>query len=360
MNASSISVRPVVASDAEAIAAHLASALAAAEPTTLDPADCTPDAQRAFIDALPERGTYLAAIDEGTGAIVGVQSLLPNDVDPRVGEVHTFVGSELAWRGPRALLVEETVRRATELGYVELHAVLQRTNVTEHLGHAEQLFEFHPHRDKRFAVGVRCLLDPSEWNGAGWYVPIPGRFARRPARRRKPLPTLDAFAFSFAAAWVAAAVLVVGFRAFLPDYTWNESIQWGAEGVLAGFFVGLPWLVLALPWALTRNAQGRSTLGLTGARDALLITTIFTAPIALFALVVSASTGDPGNTMAGLRGTLVLLGGGFVLGFVLASICVQGHALLWHWASTRDRWLVRGVALALATAPVVASALWVE
>lgn len=179
-----VTIRPITLDDAEEVAQLLAAIVGSDVPTGLRAAECTPDAQRAFIEALPdERATYLAAVDESNGAIVGVQDVLPNEHEPRVGDVSTFVHVERAREGIGAALMRATVERAEALGYDELHAVIRRANSPATCFYATQGFESWPHADGEAIVGVRVIGSEARAKDGAPPIFVVGRFERSRTRR---------------------------------------------------------------------------------------------------------------------------------------------------------------------------------
>lgn len=313
-------IRSVALDDAEEVAQLLARVVDSSVATALDPSAATVKGQRAFIESLPERAFYLAAIHADSGAIVGVQDVLPNELDPRVGDVSTFVDLERARTGIGSALTEATLARARAHEFEELHAVIQRVNESARAFYTARGFVEDLGRTPHTVVGVLAL------NGDGTMS------------QKHRLPTGSLFAatcFSFAAASVPMAY-------FQASGTWIMSRGF-AELAYAAF-----WLVVILPYCVLRTRQGRSTWSWVGVRDSLLLAAV----LALAFLLIDSPPLSSLEIAERLR-----------LGILIAAPCVLGHGLLSRFVRGRSNAHVDVaalVALFCGLFLVVASRHWLE
>lgn len=119
-------VRPVREADAAAVAALLNAIVRAGAYTVMT--EATAADQLAFIRALPTRGVYHVALDEGSGRVLGVQDVLPLAGEPDVGEISTFVALEAHRRGVGKHLCAATFAAARALGFRALRATIRADN----------------------------------------------------------------------------------------------------------------------------------------------------------------------------------------------------------------------------------------
>ncbi|MGI9014924.1 MAG: GNAT family N-acetyltransferase [Phycisphaerales bacterium] len=122
-----LSIRPVTTEDASAIVDLLNPIIGAGKYTAISEA-ITVEEQLAFIRSLPPRGVYLAAIDEPSTRLLGIQDVLPHADAESHGEISTFVLLDHRGRGIGSALMRATVLRAVMHGYTHLRAVIQPRN----------------------------------------------------------------------------------------------------------------------------------------------------------------------------------------------------------------------------------------
>ena len=90
------------------------------------------EAERAYIESLGPRDIFHVAVEPGSGAIVGFQSMSPfpaaTDAFAHVGTLGTFVALERRRQGIASALFPATLRVARELGYEKLFTYVRADN----------------------------------------------------------------------------------------------------------------------------------------------------------------------------------------------------------------------------------------
>lgn len=126
-----ILIRPVREADAEGILELLNPIIEAGTFTIMDRPFSAAE-QAAFIRSLPERALYLAAVDDQSGRILGIQDVMPHSAGTEayrhVGEISTFVALDAQRRGVGALLCQSTFQQARAIGFRKLSAVIRADN----------------------------------------------------------------------------------------------------------------------------------------------------------------------------------------------------------------------------------------
>ena len=124
-------IRPVQSADAPAITTLINAIIRTGGLTIMTEPFSAAD-QAAFIAGLPPRSTYLAAVDPLSGALLGVQDVLPLDTGEaalrHVGVISTFVAQASARQGVGSALMRASLAQAHSLGYLKLHATIRADN----------------------------------------------------------------------------------------------------------------------------------------------------------------------------------------------------------------------------------------
>lgn len=120
-------VRPVRLSDAGAIADLLTPIIADRGLTAMTGIMTVPD-QESFIRTLPPRSVYLAAIDDATDILLGIQDCLPVQNQPLLCDISTFVSQKAPRRGVGNALFTETMTLLETLGFRMIRAVIREEN----------------------------------------------------------------------------------------------------------------------------------------------------------------------------------------------------------------------------------------
>jgi L-amino acid N-acyltransferase YncA len=126
-----IDIRDVRIEDAEQIAAILNPIIAARCYTVMD-TPFTVEAERDFIRAFPERGTFLAAIDTASGRVVGFQNVSPfgsfTSAFDHVGVIGTYVDLGRRREGIAGRLFAATFEAARAKGYEKFFSYVRADN----------------------------------------------------------------------------------------------------------------------------------------------------------------------------------------------------------------------------------------
>lgn len=126
-----ITIRPVAAADAAEIVDLLNPIMAAGTYTIMEGPFSVQD-QVDFIRGFPKRGVYLAAVDDASQRVLGIQDVIPlaggSEVFAHVGEISTFVGLDAHRTGIGQLLCRATFERAAALGFLKLMANVRGDN----------------------------------------------------------------------------------------------------------------------------------------------------------------------------------------------------------------------------------------
>jgi len=303
--------------DAEEVAHLLARVIGSRVATALEPFAATVKGQRAFIESLPERASYLAAVDAGSGAIVGVQDVLPNERDLRVGDISTFVDVERARTGVGAALTEASIVQAREKDFGELHAVIQRANEGARAFYRAQGFVEREGRTAESILGVRMVGELADARSCAPSV-VHAHCETAGASAYRPPGAFTVTAFSFAAACVPMAY-------FQASGAWIMS-----KGLAEVAYIAC-WFFFLLPYCFVRLRQGRSPSSWAGLRDVLLL-----AGLLAFALIVNAPR------LPTTAEVLELL----VRSVLLAGVCLLGPALSWRLVRGRSAAVTVSVAIA--------------
>ncbi|QDU86586.1 Acetyltransferase (GNAT) family protein [Planctomycetes bacterium Pla163] len=335
--APSLYVRPVGPGDVEAIAALLGPIVARGDLTAMTAANVTIEGQRAFIEKLPPHASYLAAVDTESGAIVGVQDVQPNWNERRVGDISTFVDLERARQGIGSALMAATIEEARLAGYDQLQAVIRGNNLDARAFYRSHGFAEVESSSPSLVVGFLDLVrrdgDANE-PGASKPIAVPGRLQSdlsRVLRRLRPLhPAAQvAFAaFAFVLTVFASAVVLASFSAL----NWRGSLE---SLFFAGWFLGLPWLAMALPYILVAGPRSERVVGAGGLKAAVAMAAIWTAVVTLITIVALGS-GDNASRITfadSIEFAVMVASTGVIIGLPTASGCVLGYGLLWKAAA---------------------------
>ncbi|WP_028466509.1 GNAT family N-acetyltransferase [Nisaea denitrificans] len=120
-------VRRVHISDAGAIADLINPIIADGGLTAMTENMTVPD-QESFIRSLPNRSVYLAAIEDATDALLGVQDCLPAPDRPMQCDISTFVDLKASRRGVGRNLFREMQEHLRRLDFRTIRAVIREEN----------------------------------------------------------------------------------------------------------------------------------------------------------------------------------------------------------------------------------------
>lgn len=84
--------------------------------------------QESFIRSLPNRSVYLAAADDATGTLLGLQDCLPDPDRPKQCDISTFVDLNASRRGIGKALFREMQEQLRRLGFRTIRAVIREEN----------------------------------------------------------------------------------------------------------------------------------------------------------------------------------------------------------------------------------------
>jgi L-amino acid N-acyltransferase YncA len=126
-----VEIRDAVPGDAEAIVAVLNPIIEARVYTALD-TPYTADAERNYIQTLPERAVFLVAVNQADRTIVGCQSMEPfatyTHACDHVGVMGTYVDLRLRRRGIATRLFDATFTAARRKGYEKIFTFVRADN----------------------------------------------------------------------------------------------------------------------------------------------------------------------------------------------------------------------------------------
>ncbi|WP_193173232.1 GNAT family N-acetyltransferase [Nisaea nitritireducens] len=120
-------VRRAHVSDAGAIADLINPIIADGGLTAMTENMTVPD-QESFIRSLPNRSVYLAAIEDATDSLLGVQDCLPDPDRPMQCDISTFVDLKASRRGVGRNLFNEMLKHLDRLGFRTIRAVIREEN----------------------------------------------------------------------------------------------------------------------------------------------------------------------------------------------------------------------------------------
>ena len=120
-------IRPVQPLDAGAITDLMNPIIADGGLTAITGIMTIPD-QQSFIRTLPARSVYLAATDDASGALLGIQDCLPDPDLPARCDISTFVSLNRPQRGVGKSLFTEMRQRLQRLNFQTIRAVIQEGN----------------------------------------------------------------------------------------------------------------------------------------------------------------------------------------------------------------------------------------
>lgn len=120
-------IRPVRLSDAGAIADLVNPIIADGGLTAMNGPMTVPD-QEGFIRALPARSVYLAAMDDAADILLGIQDCLPDQDEPTLCDVSTFVSLKAPRRGTGTALFTEMRRLLQPLDFRTVRALIRVDN----------------------------------------------------------------------------------------------------------------------------------------------------------------------------------------------------------------------------------------
>jgi GNAT superfamily N-acetyltransferase len=294
--APSLYVRPVGPGDVEAIAALLGPIVARGDLTAMTAANVTIEGQRAFIAKLPPHASYLAAVDAESGAIVGVQDVQPNWHQRRVGDISTFVDLGRMRQGIGSALMAATSEEARLAGYAQLQAVIRGNNLDARAFYRSHGFVEVESSSPSLVVGFLDLVRrDGDANDETRSRPltVPGRLRSKGCRttdRLRPLhpaAQLAFAAFAFVLTSIVGSLLITSMYAggiFFP--TWQGL-------VLSSVFIGVPWLLMALPYILVAGSRSERVTGGGGLRASAAMAAIWTLLVGLVYFVAMRFDGDP-------------------------------------------------------------------
>ncbi len=126
-----VSIRPVREDDAESIV-QILNAIIEAGGHTVMAGPITVTDQVAFMNGLPSRSVFLAAVDDESGRIVGIQDVLPfappSDPTGHIAEVSTFVSLDRHRFGVGRVLMGATLAAARDHGFRKVLATIRADN----------------------------------------------------------------------------------------------------------------------------------------------------------------------------------------------------------------------------------------
>jgi L-amino acid N-acyltransferase YncA len=126
-----ITIRDVMAADAEAIARILNAIIEARVYTALD-TPFTVEQERAFIERFPRRGVFHVAVSQPDGTVVGFQDVEPfasyTHAFDHVGVIGTYVDLDRRRQGIASCLFDRTLSAARVKGYEKLFSFVRADN----------------------------------------------------------------------------------------------------------------------------------------------------------------------------------------------------------------------------------------
>jgi len=138
-----LEIRDAAAADAEAIVAVLNPIIEARVYTAFD-TPYTAEAERAYIETLPERALFHVAVNQADRAIVGFQSMEPfaayTHACDHVGVLGTYVDLRLRRRGIATRLFDATFTAARRKGYEKIFTFVRADNPAALATYARQGF----------------------------------------------------------------------------------------------------------------------------------------------------------------------------------------------------------------------------
>ena len=120
-------IRPVQTLDAGAITDLMNPIIADGGLTAITGIMTIPD-QQSFIRTLPARSVYLAATDDASGALLGIQDCLPDPDHPARCDISTFVSLSAPRHGVGRTLFTEMQKRLERLAFQTVRAVIREQN----------------------------------------------------------------------------------------------------------------------------------------------------------------------------------------------------------------------------------------
>ena len=125
-----LSIRRATEEDAEAILDVLNPIIQAGTCTVMAQA-ISLEEEVDFIRSFPDRGVLHVALCEGSGALLGLQDVVPISTEPafaHVGAISTFVSIGAQGKGIARSLSEATFQAAREQGFTKLSATIRADN----------------------------------------------------------------------------------------------------------------------------------------------------------------------------------------------------------------------------------------
>lgn len=120
-------VRQIKVTDADAIADLMNPIIADGRLTAMTETMTVPD-QESFIRSLPKRSVYLAAIEDATDTLLGVQDCLPDPDRPMQCDISTFVDLKASRRAVGRNLFNEMLKHLNRLRFRTIRAVIREEN----------------------------------------------------------------------------------------------------------------------------------------------------------------------------------------------------------------------------------------
>lgn len=120
-------VRQVQVTDADAITNLINPIIADGGLTAMTEIMTTPD-QESFIRSLSNRSIYLAATDDATGALLGIQDCLPDPAHHTQCDISTFVDLKASRQGVGNALFREMLKHLKRLDFRTIRAVIREEN----------------------------------------------------------------------------------------------------------------------------------------------------------------------------------------------------------------------------------------
>lgn len=120
-------IRKVHVRDAGAISDLMNPIIADGGLTAMAETMTVPDQER-FIRSLPNRSIYLAAADDATDTLLGVQDCLPDPDLPMQCDISTFVDLKAGRQGVGRNLFNEMLKHLNRQGFRTIRAVIREEN----------------------------------------------------------------------------------------------------------------------------------------------------------------------------------------------------------------------------------------